>query len=64
MEIEGWEDELSFLEECVCDSIVPGICTNPDCDYTTSVEPDSQTGWCEECSTNTVSSALILANII
>jgi len=64
IEIEGFDDSLSFLEEISTDSVCPGICTNPDCDYSTEVEPDSRSGWCEECNTNTVASALILAGMI
>jgi hypothetical protein len=63
-EIEGYDDTMKLLEACVTDSVCPGICTNEDCDYTTEVEPDSATGWCEQCNTNTVSSALVLAEII
>lgn len=64
MEIEGFEDELEFLEHCSSDSVVPGICINRNCDYTTGVEPDSSSGYCEECGTQTVRSALVLAGII
>ena len=63
-EIEGFDHFQSLLEEAVMDSVVPGICTHPDCDYTTEVEPDSRTGWCEECKSNTVASALVLADVI
>jgi len=62
-EIEGLTvDEL--LEKATFDSVVPGICTNKDCDYSTEVEPDQGRGWCEECQKNTVKSALMLAGII
>jgi hypothetical protein len=64
VEIEGYTDSLSFLEAVNTDSVVPGICKNDGCHYTTGVEPDSDSGWCEECQTNTVMSALILAGII
>lgn len=68
MEIEGYDDEMDFLEgECMGDgwrSGVPSICMNEDCDYSTDMEPDQDRGWCEECQTNTVKSALILAGII
>lgn len=33
-------------------------------EYTTTVEPDCDSGWCENCETQTVKSALILAGII
>lgn len=63
-EIEGYEDTMELLEENAIDSVVPGICMNEGCDYTTEVEPDCREGWCECCDTNTVKSCLILANII
>jgi len=55
-------DEL--LESAAIDSVVPGICTNDGCDYTTEYEPDQDAGWCEECGTGTVASALILAGVL
>jgi hypothetical protein len=41
-----------------------GICKNPDCSYTTEVEPDCRTGYCEECQTQTVRSLLVLLGLI
>lgn len=64
MEIEGYDDEDAFLEDVALDSIQPGICIRPDCDYTTSVEPDSYAGWCPECEKNTVRSPLALLVMI
>ena len=54
-------DEL--LEESVMDSVNCGICTNCEA-YVEPVEPDCTNGWCEECKTNSVQSALVLAGII
>ena len=64
MDIEDFEDSLDFLEHCQSDSVVPGICCNRNCDYSTGVEPDCISGYCEECKTQTVKSALVLAGII
>jgi len=64
VELEGFDDELDMLEEASIDNVVPGICMNEDCDYTMNVEPDSDSGWCEECESNTVTSCLMLAGII
>ena len=61
--IEGME-VMEMLEEATFDSVSPGICTNPDCDYTTTVEPDCRKGWCENCQAQTVASALVLMGII
>ena len=53
-----------LLEHACADSVSPAICTEPECDYTTDMEPDQDAGWCENCDKNTVASALILAGVI
>jgi len=63
-ELEGYDDVNDFLEVWVNDSECPGICMNDDCEYSTEVEPDSDSGYCENCETNTVSSGLILGGLI
>jgi hypothetical protein len=63
-QIEGFTDTMELLEANIIDSVVPGICTNEDCDYTCEVEPDQQSGWCEDCNEGTVSSCLILGGVI
>jgi hypothetical protein len=55
-------DEL--LAEYALDCVVPGICMNPDCEYTTEYEPDQRKGYCDMCDTGTVRSALVLAGLI
>jgi hypothetical protein len=62
-DIEGL-DLMELLDSASCDSVCPGICTKKGCDYTTEVEPDCSQGYCEDCETNTVKSALVLAGII
>jgi hypothetical protein len=58
--IEGMTvDQLMTL-----DSVVKGICMNPECNYTTDVEPDQTGGYCEHCGTQTVTSCLILLDVI
>lgn len=64
MELEGYEDETTFFQDAVFDSICPAICVNAGCDYTEAKEPDQDRGWCEMCETNTVKSALVLARLI
>jgi len=61
---EGFNDLGEFLEVFALEACVPGICTEPDCGYTTFYEPDQECGWCEDCGKNTVVSGLILAGII
>ena len=53
-----------MLTEYGDDSLVPGICMNPGCDYTDELEPDQREGWCGACETNTVTSLLVLLNLI
>lgn len=68
MEAEGYDNLAEFLEkECMgfgWRAGVPAICVNEDCDYCTDMEPDQDRGWCGECGTDTVKSALILAGVI
>jgi hypothetical protein len=37
---------------------------NVDCNFTCEMEPDQDAGYCEECHTNSMHSALILAELI
>lgn len=48
-EIEGFDSTFELLEASIADSVCPGICINPGCEYTTEVEPDCTSGYCEEC---------------
>ncbi len=63
-EIEGFESPDDLFEEFIIDSVCPAICMNDGCDYTESMEPDQDSGWCPECQTNTLKSAMILGGII
>jgi len=62
--IEGYGSVMDMYEASVRDCVVPGICTNADCDYTSGVEPDCSRGHCEWCDTQTVASCLILGDLI
>ena len=53
-----------YANRALFDGVAEGICINPDCDYTTDVEPDCRNGYCECCGTQTVKSGLVLAGII
>jgi hypothetical protein len=58
---------LVALQAAALDSVSPAICVNPDnpqCNYTREMEPDQDRGWCEECRSNTMKSALVLAGVI
>lgn len=62
--IEGYDSVEDMLEAAVCDAISPAICINDGCDYTVEMEPDQDRGWCDECRTNSVAAALVLAELI
>ncbi len=64
VEIEGFGSPDELIEASVHDSVSPGICSRPGCDYSCEVEPDQDRGWCEECRAQTVQSALILAELV
>jgi hypothetical protein len=53
-----------LLAQATFDSLVPGICMNAGCDFTADYEPDQSEGYCEECKTGSVTSALILGGIL
>lgn len=59
--LEGYEDPLELIQAYALDSKCPAICMNEECDYTAFMEPDQEEGWCDECKTTTVVSALVLA---
>jgi hypothetical protein len=62
LESEGYENLDALLEASITDSVCPAACVN--CSYTTEMEPDQNRGYCENCGTNTVVSALVLAGLI
>lgn len=62
--IEGYPDPEVLLNENAIDSVVPAICVNPDCDYTDGKEPDSDSGFCEICGTQSMKSCFVLAKAI
>lgn len=61
----AWGMSVSeLIETYAIDDVAPGICMNPGCMYSAEVEPDSRSGWCEECDTQSVKSGIVLAGII
>jgi len=62
--IEGYRDVEEMLCDAAFDDVVPGICKNAECSYTTGTEPDATANWCEICNTNSVVSCLVLAGVI
>lgn len=63
-EIEGYDTVEALLHACILDTVAPAICVSGDCSYTCEMEPDQRHGWCEECGSNTMMAAPVLAGII
>jgi hypothetical protein len=49
IESAGYESLEDLATAVVTDSVSPAICIDPDCDYTTEMEPDQDAGYCEIC---------------
>jgi hypothetical protein len=64
IEIEGYDNIEQLAQAILSDSVSPAICMNEDCSFTCEMEPDQDAGYCEECRTNSMQSALILAGLI
>jgi hypothetical protein len=64
VEIEGYHSIEELLQAVVGDSVSPAICMNAGCEFTCEMEPDQGEGFCEECRTNTMKSAPVLAGLI
>jgi hypothetical protein len=64
LEIEGYASIEELMEGVFSDSVSPAICMNEDCNFTCEMEPDQDAGWCDECHTNTMTAAPVLAGLI
>jgi hypothetical protein len=64
VEIEGYDSADELFEAVFSDAVSPAICMNEGCDFTCEMEPDQDAGYCEECHTNTMKAAPVLAGII
>ena len=60
----GYESTFSLVEDYMDEGLMPAICMNKGCNYSTEMEPDQDRGWCENCNTNSLSSASVLMGII
>jgi hypothetical protein len=64
IEIEGYDSADELLAAVFSDSVSPAICMNEGCNFTCEMEPDQDRGFCDECRTNTMTAAPVLAGII
>ena len=64
VEIEGFDSTEELIAAVLLDSVSPAICMNEGCDFTCEMEPDQDAGYCEECHTNTMTAAPVLAGLI
>lgn len=63
-EMEGFKTFDQLLRHVGTDNVCPAICMTEGCNHTTEMEPDQDSGYCEACGGNTVTSALVLAGLI
>lgn len=61
---EGYPSLTELLAAVITDSVCPAICMNDGCSYTCEMEGDQDRGYCEECHTNSMKSALVLAGVV
>jgi hypothetical protein len=64
IEIEGYDSADELMEAVFSDAVSPAICMNEGCDFACEMEPDQDGGYCEECRTNTMKAAPVLAGLI
>jgi hypothetical protein len=64
VEIEGCDSIEELMEAVFSDAVSPAIFMNEGCDFTCEMEPDQDAGYCEECHTNTMKAAPVLAGLI
>jgi hypothetical protein len=64
IEIEGFDTIEELMEAVFSDAVSPAICMNEGCDFSCEMEPDQDRGWCDECHTNTMKAAPVLAGLI
>ena len=57
-------DPLTLLMYFMHKDIVPGVCTNPDCNLIANVEQKEEAAHCPNCETNTVQSVYVLAGVV
>jgi hypothetical protein len=60
----GYESLEDFVNISTADNMCPAICIADGCDYVTEMESDQNEGYCEACGGNTVTSGLVLADLI
>ena len=64
IESEGYSSLTELLEAVIADSVCPAICMNDGCSFICEMEGDQDRGYCEECHTNSMKSALVLAGMV
>jgi len=64
LEASGFDTFNDFLTSGgALNEVVPGICMNEGCDYTTDVESDASHSFCESCGTKSVRSIMVLVGL-
>lgn len=61
---EGYDHLEDLVRDRLADSLCPAICMTEGCNHVAEMEPDQDQGHCEACGGQTMTSALVLAEII
>ena len=61
IQIEGHQNIAGLVLAMLSNGVVLGICVNEKCDYTAVMQPHQSVAHCAACGTDTVQSALTLA---
>lgn len=64
VKIEGYSSIEELAQAILSDTVSPAICMNEGCNFICEMEPDQDAGYCEECRTNSLHGALIVAGLI
>lgn len=64
LEAEGYTSLDEFILVNDTDERVPGICGNFACSFTKDVHRDERHGWCDRCGTESVTSGLVIAQML
>ena len=63
-ELLGFETVDEMFDAAVTDTACPGICVNPWCDYTPTVAPDDESGYCPNAARTPCKAVSVLAGLI
>lgn len=61
---KGYDFLEDLAKDALSDSLCPAVCMVEGCDHIADMEKDQDEGECEACGSQTMTSALVLADLI